>query len=66
MENLVQSDICGKNNSQFQMAIADFFHCENFQYISVESHWFLTMIAKSRLAGNDLNSQTGNNLEVNC
>ena len=53
MENSVQSGICGKNNSQIQMAIADFFHCENIQDRAVESHRLSTLLAKAQLVGND-------------
>ena len=52
MENLVHSDIRGNNNSQLQIAISDFFHCDNIQDIVVESHRFATLLAKARLVGN--------------
>ena len=42
-----------KKNSQLQMAIADFFHCENIQDREVESHQFATLNAKPQLVGND-------------
>ena len=53
MENLVHSDIRGNNNSQLQMAIDDFFHCENIQDRAVKSHQFVTLLYKARLFGND-------------
>ena len=51
MENSVQSDIRGNNNSQLQMAIADFFLCENIQDIVVGSHRFAILLAKAQLVG---------------
>ena len=53
MENLVQSDMRGNNNSQLQMAISDSLHCENIQDRAVESHWFVTLISKALLVDND-------------
>ena len=54
MGNLVQSDIRGNKNSQLQMAIADFFHCENTQDRAVEYHRFATLLTKARLVSNYL------------
>ena len=34
------------------MAISDFFHCENIQDRAVESHRFVTLLAKAQLVGN--------------
>ena len=53
MENSVHSEICGNNNLQLHMAIADLFHCENIQDRAVKSHWFATLISKERRVGND-------------
>ena len=66
MENSVQSDIHGNNNSQLHMAIYDFFHYDNIQDRSFESHRFATLLAKSQLVGNDFKCanrrQTGGEL----
>ena len=53
MENSVQSDIRGNNNSQLHTAISDFFRCDNIQDSAVESHRFATLLAKAQLVGND-------------
>ena len=53
MQNVELSDIRGNHNSQLQMAIADFFHCENIPDGAVESGRFATMLNKARLVGND-------------
>ena len=42
------------NNSQLQMVIANFWHCENILDQDSESHRFQTLVTKARLDGSDL------------
>jgi len=49
------SDIRKCNNASFEMAIADFFHCENIPDKVVESERFARVIKKARTIGNDFN-----------
>jgi hypothetical protein len=42
-----QTDICKVNNALAQMAIADFFHCENIPDLVVESSRFKRMVSVS-------------------
>jgi hypothetical protein len=47
------SDIRKCNNASFEMAIADFFHCENIPDKVVESERFARVIKKARTVGSD-------------
>ncbi|KAL3772048.1 hypothetical protein ACHAWU_008070 [Discostella pseudostelligera] len=49
------SDIRKCNNASFEMAIADFFHCENIPDRVVDSERFARVIKKARTVGSDFN-----------
>ena len=53
MDNDLQTDIRMSNNSQLQMAIADFWHYENITDRVVDSHRFKILITKARFVGID-------------
>ncbi len=46
-------DIQKSNNATVEMAIADFFHCENVSNSVVESPRFIQLVRMCRLAGED-------------
>ena len=48
---ILQSDIRKSNDATVEMAIADFFHCENIPDAVVESSRFKRMISVCRLLG---------------
>ena len=53
MERVCQTDIRHSNNSILEMAIADFFHCENTHDQFVESVHFKQLLEKARYVGSD-------------
>ncbi len=53
MECVCQTDIQHSNNSILEMAIADFFHCENIPDRVVESVRFKQLLEKARYVGSD-------------
>ncbi len=53
MEHVCQTDIRHSNNSILEMAIADFFHCENIPDCVVESVRFKQLLEKARYVGSD-------------
>ena len=53
MEHVCQTDIQHSNNSILEMAIVDFFHCENIPDHVVESTWFKQLLDKARYVGSD-------------
>ncbi len=55
MECVCQTDIQHSNNSILEMAIADFFHCEDIPDCVVESTRFKKLLEKSRYVGSDFN-----------
>ena len=46
-------DICKSHNAIVEMAIADFFHCENIPDAAVESPRFKRLVKVCRLVGDD-------------
>ncbi len=46
-------DIQKSNNATIEMAIADFFHCENISDSVVESPRFIPLVSVCRLVGED-------------
>ncbi len=46
-------DIRKSNNATVEMAIADFFHCENIPDLVVESPRFIPLVSVCRLVGED-------------
>jgi hypothetical protein len=48
-----QTDICQVNNTKAQMAIADFFHCENISDLVVETPRFKRMVNVLSKIGSD-------------
>ncbi len=52
-ERVVSNDIQRSNDAQLEMAIADFFHCENVADRVVESTRFKYMLKQARLVGDE-------------
>ena len=57
-------DIRKSNNATIEMAIADFFHCENIPDADVESPRFVRLVRVCRLVGDDLLFPIGRRLEA--
>ncbi len=55
------SDICRNNDAQLEMAIANFFHCENIADRVVESIWFKYMLKQAWLVGSEFRAPTRKN-----
>ena len=53
MQRVCQTDIRHSNNSILEMAIADFFHCENIPDRVVELVCFKQLLEKARYVGSD-------------
>ena len=53
LQKLSQSDIRCSNNSQLEMAIADFFHCDGVSFNLAGSQRFARVIHCARLVGDD-------------
>ncbi len=64
MECASQLDIRKSNNTAMELAIADFFHCENVPDQAAESSHFWQMIKLACLVGKDFAVPNRKNLEV--
>ena len=64
MERTCQSDIRHTNNAILEMAIADFFHCENIPDRVVESSRFKQLLEKAKYVGSDFKIPHRKKLEV--
>ncbi len=57
-DRVKSSDIRQSNDAQLEMAIADFFHCENIADRVVESTRFKYMLKQARLVGSEFRPPT--------
>ena len=57
-DQAMSSDITRSNDAQLEMAMADFFHCENIADRVVESTRFKYMLKQARLAGSEFRPPT--------
>ncbi len=60
----MSNDIRRSNDAQLEMAIADFFHCENIPDIAVESTRFKYMLKQAWLVGGEFWPPMRKKLEV--
>ncbi len=63
-DQAMSNDIRRSNDAQLEMAIANFFHCENIADRVVESTRFKYMLKQARLVGGEFWSPTRKKLEV--
>ncbi len=63
-DQAVSSDIRRSNNAQLEMAIANFFHCDNIADRVVESARFNYMLKQAQLVGGEFWPPTRKILEV--
>ncbi len=64
IECTFQSDIHHTNNTILEMAIADFFHCENIPDRMVQSTWFKQLLEKAKYVGSDFKIPHRKKLDV--
>ncbi len=64
IEPMMQSDIQHSNNTILEMAIADFFHCENIPDRVGDFTWFQQILEKAKYVGSGFKVPHRKTLEV--